>query len=156
MVLIPQETLARMQASRRLEQTPITRVVHGLDTDMRQLIERPDLSEGEKIKLYQQTLQRYITLNKQRTAPLTMTLDTNDYRTDLDEPPVLKREPTIERTKPSETKPTLKVALKEKIGDDAVNYEELPHLFATASHLPTKKSKKKLSSSGRKQKWTTL
>ena len=38
MVLIPQEILARMQASRRLEQTPITRVVHGLDTDMRQLI----------------------------------------------------------------------------------------------------------------------
>lgn len=172
MVLVPQDTLARMQASRRLEQTPITRVVHGLDTDLRKLIERQDLSEGDKIKLYQQTLQRYITLNKQRTAPLSMTLK-DERAPNLDGPPVLKKELPIQpiETTPTETKPSLKVESKDEVGEDDedVNYEGLPQLFATASHLPPKKRKlsmfvptkkkkkqtKRRSSTG-KQKWTSL
>ncbi len=169
MVLVPQDTLARMQASRRLEQTPITRVVHGLDSDLRKLLERQDLSEGDEIKLYQQALQRYIALNKQRTAPLSMTLK-DEHTTNLDGPPTLKKELPIETT---ETKPSLGVALKEEVGDDEdVNYEGLSQLFAPASHLPAKKKKlslfaaetalpaKKRKSkrrhSTRKQKWTAL
>lgn len=176
MVLVPQDTLARMQASRRLEQTPITRVVHGLDTDLRKLMERQDLSEGDKIKLYQQTLQRYIALNNQRMAPLSMTL--KNEQSSLDGPTVLKKEPPIEpietkpmETKPMETKPLLKVDLKEEVGDDEdIDYEGLRRLFATASHLPTRKKKRsatatdvpskkrksKRLASVKKQKWTTL
>ena len=91
MVLIPQETLTNLQSTRRLEQTPTTRVVHGIDTDMRQLLERQYLTDDQKIKLYHQTLQRYIELNKQRTAHLTMTLQTANDKTD-DQPPKLERE----------------------------------------------------------------
>ncbi len=170
MVLVPQDTLARMQASRRLEQTPITRVVHGLDTDLRKLLERQDLSEGDKIKLYQQTLHRYIALNKQRSAPLSMTLK-NEQTTKLDGPPTLTKEQPIDaiETEPTVTNPSLKVDLNEAISDDDdVNYEGLNKLFATASHLTTKKRKaplfatepkKRKSKRGHstgKQKWTAL
>ena len=75
MVLIPQETLHKLQSARQLEQTPTTRVVHSLDAEMRELLERDNLSNDDKIKLYHQTLQRYINLNKQRSAPLAMTLE---------------------------------------------------------------------------------
>ena len=87
MVLVPQETLTKLQSVRRLEQTPTTRVVHGLDAEMRDLLERQNLSDEDKIKLYHQTLHRYINLNKQRMAPLTMTLETkkdNDHPTGLE------------------------------------------------------------------------
>ena len=167
MVLVPQDTLARMQASRRMEQTPITCVVHGLDTDLRKLLDRQDLSEGDKIKLYQQTLQRYIALNKQRTAPMSMTLK-NEQTTNSDGPSKLDKEQPIDaiETKSIDTKPLLKVGLKEELSDDEEDkFEGLSKLFASASHLPAKKQKlsppvKKRKSkrlySIRKQKWTAL
>ena len=88
MVLVPQETLTHLQTARRLEQTPATRAVYGLDNDMRRLLERQDLSDEDKLKLYHQTLRRYMELNKQRKAPLTLTVEPHLS----DDPPKLKRE----------------------------------------------------------------
>ena len=55
MVLVPQETLIKLQSARRLEQTPNTRVVHSLDAEMRQLLERQNVSDGDEIKLFHPT-----------------------------------------------------------------------------------------------------
>ena len=162
MVLIPQETLTKLQSARRLEQTPTTRVVHGIDTDMRQLLERQDLTDDQKIKLYHQTLQRYIELNKQRMAPLTMTLQTENDKTD-DQPPQLKLElpqparvpPKLKREKMFKTPTKLKVSLSEWPDEEEYG---LPRLFAEASHLDTHSVKKKRTSKTTptlsKQKWT--
>ena len=56
MVLVPHDTLSQLQAARLLEQTPTTRVVHGLDKDIMTLLERQDITDEEKMKLYYQTL----------------------------------------------------------------------------------------------------
>ena len=103
--MVPHETLAQLQVARQLEQTPTTRIVHGLDADMRQLLERQDLTDEEKIKQYHQTLQRYVVLNRQRRRPLTMTLQTKETEIEMPklpklspplEPPKLEREDDIE------------------------------------------------------------
>ena len=93
MVMVPHETLAQLQVARQLEQTPTTRIVHGLDADMRQLLERQDLTDEEKIKRYHQTLQRYLVLNRQRRAPLTMSLQTKDKETEKIIPKLPKASP---------------------------------------------------------------
>ena len=161
MVLIPQETLTNLQSTRRLEQTPTTRVVHWIDTDMRQLLERQDLTDGQKIKLYHQTLQRYIELNKQRTAPLTMTLQTANGKTD-DQPPKLERElpqpalvPKLKRETVFKTHDKLKIPLRDWPDEEGYG---LPRLFAEASHFPTRSVEKKrpykTTPTLSKQKWT--
>ena len=147
MVLVPQETLTKLQSARRLEQTPTTRVVHSIDAEMGKLLERQDLNDDQKIKLYHQTLQRYMELNSQRMAPLTMTLkaETDNPAT----PSKLKPELPTKTTK-------IKVPLSEDPEEDGYG---LPKLFAEASHLPTtpvRRSKRKKSRrpSLPKQKWT--
>ena len=148
MVLVPQETLNRLQSSTRLEQTPTTRAVHGLDEDMKQLLERQDITDDQKIKLYHQTLQRYMELNKQRMQPLTMTLQTQEIKSD--KPPELKREhPLIEA--PSQIK---KIPPEEEDGYD------MQRLFGEADHLPSSPIKRKRVSTRRrkttpsKHKWS--
>ena len=141
MVLVPQETLTKLQSARRLEQTPTTRVVHGIDTDMRQLLERQDLTDDQKVKLYHQTLQRYMELNRQRMEPLTMTLQSENVKSD--EPPKLEREllhtPKVKDILvKSPTK--MKIPLKEEPEEDEYG---LPRLFAEAYHLPKTPIKKK-------------
>ena len=156
MVLVPQETLIKLQSARRLEQTPTTRVVHGIDTDMRQLLERQDLTDDQKIKLYHQTLQRYIELNRQRMTPLTMTLQTESIKSN--EPPKLERE-FPHQTPPGvkeilvKTPTKMKIPLKESPNED--DYV-LPRLFAEAPLLPTTPKKKKHRSTPTlsKRKWT--
>lgn len=137
MILVPQETLAKLQSARRLEQTPTTRVVHSLDAEMRDLLERQNISDEDKIKLYHQTLQRYINLNKQRMAPLTMTLETkkdNDQPTRLepkalggDEPPKLEGKGSFDDSS------KVKVHLREEPEEEESFH--LSRLFAEAPHL---------------------
>ncbi len=66
MVLVPQETLTKLQSARRIKQTPRNRVVHSVNDEMR----KQDLTDDQKIKLYHQTLQRYMEMIRQRMAPL--------------------------------------------------------------------------------------
>ena len=156
MVLVPQETLTKLQSVRRLEQTPTTRVVHGLDAEMRDLLERQNLSDEDKIKLYHQTLHRYINLNKQRMAPLTMTLDTkkeNDQSSNS-KTPKLEREASFDGTS--------KVKLHAREEPEEEESFHLSRLFAEAPHLhtlPKSRSRKGKPATSRrsarlKAKWT--
>ena len=45
-----------------------------LDTEMKNILDRTDIAEDEKVKLYNHTLSRYLTLYHQRKQPLEMKL----------------------------------------------------------------------------------
>ena len=158
MVLIPQETLTKLQSARRLEQTPTTRVVHGLDAEIRELLDRQNLSDEDKVKLYHQTLHRFINLNKQRMAPLSMTLETKKDDNQPVNPEAMSSPPKLEREPSFHDSPTLKLHSKGEPEEEEASYH-LPQLFAEAPHLkPTPKGTKRKADTrkrGPKPKWTT-
>ena len=141
MVLVPQETLTMLQSARRLEQTPTTRVVHGIDMDMRQLLERQDLTDDQKIKLYHETLQRYMELNRQRMEPLTMILQSENFKSD--EPPKLERElfhtPKVKET-PFKSPIKMKIPLKEEPEEDEyMDYRDSLPRLPISLQLPSRR-----------------
>ena len=145
MVLVPQETLNRLQAARRLEQTPVTRIVHGLDADMKFLLDRQDLTTEEKLKRYNQVLGRYMELNRQRKSPMALTLHVKDsnlpstLKTQVDQlkkesPPPIEGPPKLESDLGnSQDGPAKKVRAKQV---SAAASLDVPPVFAEASHLP--------------------
>ena len=153
MVLVPQETLTHLQTAKSLEQTTATRVVCGLDNDMRRLLERQDLPDEDKLKLYHQTLRRYMELNKQRKAPLTLTVE--PHLSDV--PPKLKRESDYQDIDPPQLEPEGPLVPPRRTvlfkDEGSQPNPGVPAVFAEASHLPlmyerdekTKKMKKKKS-----------
>ena len=72
MALVPQEMLERFQ--QYPDPSPATKATLALDTEMKNILDRSDVTEDEKIKLYNHTLSRYLTLDHQRKQPLEMKL----------------------------------------------------------------------------------
>ena len=72
MALVPQEMLERFQ--HLPDPSPATKATLALDTEMKNILDRTDIAEDEKVKLYNQTLSRYLTLDHQRKLPLEMKL----------------------------------------------------------------------------------
>ena len=72
MALVPQEMLERVQ--HLPDPSPATKATLALDTEMKNILDRTDIAEDEKVKLYNQTLSRYLTLDHQRKQPLEMKL----------------------------------------------------------------------------------
>ena len=137
--------------------------MHGLDSDLRRLLDRQDLQDDEKLKLYQQALSRYMTLNRKRMAPVTMNLVARDD--DSNGPPTLKKEdteaglgpPTLVKESQEPQKP---LQLKLNINEEREHYG-LPALFAEATHLPDeylprKKKKKKKKTKGEPKAQTSV
>ena len=60
MVLVEPQTLEMMKSSRR-ENSLIQNVMSELDAEMNSVISRSDIPTSEKVKLYNQVLQRYMT-----------------------------------------------------------------------------------------------
>ncbi len=73
MALVPQELLERLN-QQNLEPSPATKATNVLDTEMKDILDRRDISEDEKVKLYNQILSRYLTFDNQRKQPLEMKL----------------------------------------------------------------------------------
>ena len=76
MALVPQEMLERFQ--QYPEPSPATKATLALDTEMKNILDRSDVTEDEKIKLYNHTLSRYLTLDHQRKQPLEMKLTSTE------------------------------------------------------------------------------
>ena len=72
MALVPQEMMERFQ--HLPDPSPATKATLALDTEMKNILDRTDIAEDEKVKLYNQTLSRYLTLDHQRKQPLEMKL----------------------------------------------------------------------------------
>ena len=66
MVLVPENTLERLQQRQQILTPPVTQTLKNLDSQMGDILESKQLDDEEKAKLYNQVLQRYLTYYDQR------------------------------------------------------------------------------------------
>ena len=69
MVLVPEDALQRYEQRQRLGTSPIMASIMREDTDMSNILQRTDLSDDEKQKLYYANLERYLDLWRQKDRP---------------------------------------------------------------------------------------
>ena len=77
MVLVPENTLERLQQRQQILTPPVTQTLKNLDSEMTEILSSKQLDDEEKAKLYNQVLQRYLTYYDQRKGqPLHVKLTT--------------------------------------------------------------------------------
>ena len=76
MVLVPENTLERLQQREKIKTAPLTSRLSKLDHDMEDVLNSTELSNEEKARRYSQTLQNYLTYYHQRKEePLKIKFD---------------------------------------------------------------------------------
>ena len=71
MVLIPENTLERLQQCHHILTPPVTQTLKNLDSEMSDILSSKELDDEAKAKLYNQVLQRYLTYyDQQKDQPL--------------------------------------------------------------------------------------
>lgn len=70
MVLVPEDTLQRYEQRQRLETSPIMANMMHKDTDMSNILQRTDMDDDEKQKLYYANLERYMDLRRQKDSQI--------------------------------------------------------------------------------------
>ena len=77
MVLVPENTLERLQQRQQILTPPVTQTLKNLDREMSDILSSEELDDEAKAKLYNQVLQRYLTYYDQRKSqPLHVKLTT--------------------------------------------------------------------------------
>ena len=77
MVLVPENTLERLQQRQQILTPPLTQTLRTLDNEMSDILSSKELDDEAKAKLYNQVLQRYLTYYDQRKGqPLHVKLTT--------------------------------------------------------------------------------
>ena len=77
MVLVPENTLERLQQRQQILTPPVTQTLKNLDSEMTDILSSKQLDDEEKAELYNQVLQRYLTYYDQRKGqPLHVKLTT--------------------------------------------------------------------------------
>ena len=77
MVLVPENTLERMEQRKQILTPPVTQTLKNLDSEMNDILSSKQLNDEEKAKLYNQVLQRYLTYyDKRKAQPLHVKLTT--------------------------------------------------------------------------------
>jgi len=78
MALVEPRLLEGLQWQQQQFQTPLGKAMSSLDGDMQDILARHDVPQDEKVKLYNQILQRYVTYHDQRQtaarAPVRVTM----------------------------------------------------------------------------------
>lgn len=126
MVLVPENTLERLQQRPQILTPPVTQTLKNLDSEMTDILSSKQLDDEEKEKLYNQVLQRYLTYYDQRKGqPLHVKLTTPK---------------PVETPKPEESK-------EKETSKDSSELETIP----TAVEQEVMKSVPKLYKSGPRQ-----
>ena len=68
MILVPEDAYARFEQKQRLETSPIMKNMINTDTDMTDILQRTDVDDTEKQKLYYANLERYLNLRQQKDS----------------------------------------------------------------------------------------
>ena len=77
MVLVPKNTLERLQQRQQILTPTVTQTLKNLDSEMGDILASKQLDDEEKAKLYNQMLRRYLTYYDQRNGqPLHVKLTT--------------------------------------------------------------------------------
>ena len=71
MVLVPENTLERLQQRQQILTPPVTQTLKNLDREMSDILSSKELGDEAKATLYNQVLQRYLTYydQRKRTTP---------------------------------------------------------------------------------------
>ena len=71
MVLVPEQTLERLQQRQKVNTTPLTSRLKDLDHDIQDVLKSKELTDEEKVREYVQNLQNYLTYyNQAERSPL--------------------------------------------------------------------------------------
>ena len=70
MVLIPEEALQRYEQRQRLETSPLIGTTMQKDTQISDIIQRDDVTDDEKQKLFNTYFERYLELRRQKESPV--------------------------------------------------------------------------------------
>ena len=109
MVLVPENTLERLQQRQQILTPPVTQTLKNLDNEMSDILSSKELDDEAKAKLYNQVLQRYLTYYDQRKGqPLHVKLTTPK---------------PVETPKPEESKQSTEEPAPEKSVSTAVEEE---------------------------------
>ena len=104
MVLVPENTLERLQQRQQILTPPVTQTLKNLDSQMGDILENKQLDDEEKAKLFNQVLQRYLTYYGQRKGqPLHVKLMT-PKRTETSKP--VENAESTEEASPDNSLPT--------------------------------------------------
>ena len=77
MILVPENTLERLQQRQQILTPPVTQTLKNLDSEMSDILSSKQLDDEAKATLYNQALQRYLTYYDQRKGqPLHVKLTT--------------------------------------------------------------------------------
>ena len=77
MILVPENTLERLQQRQKILTPPVTQTLKSLDSQMNDILSSKELDDEAKATLYNQVLQRYLTYYDQRKGqPLHVKLTT--------------------------------------------------------------------------------
>ena len=108
MILVPENTLERLQQRQQILTPPVTQTLKNLDSEMSDILSSKQLDDEAKATLYNQVLQRYLTYYDQRKGqPLHVKLTTpKPVETPKSEE---SEEASKEFTAEAETIPTLAV-----------------------------------------------
>ena len=69
MVLVPEEALQRYEQRQRLETSPLMATMMHKNTQMSDILQRDDVPDGEKQKLFNAYFERFLELRRQKEAP---------------------------------------------------------------------------------------
>ena len=68
MILVPEDAYARFEQKQKLETSPIMKNMINTNTDMSDILQRTDVDDTEKQKLYYANLERYLNLRQQKDS----------------------------------------------------------------------------------------
>ena len=69
-ILVPEDAYARFEQKQKLETSPIMKNMINTDTDMTDILQRTDVDDTEKQKLYYANLERYLNLRQQKDSQI--------------------------------------------------------------------------------------
>jgi len=106
MILVPENTLERLQQRQQILTPPVTQTLKNLDREMSDILSSKQLDDEAKATLYNQVLQRYLTYYDQRKGqPLHVKL-TTPKPVETPKPEESSEETSKESTAEAETIPT--------------------------------------------------
>ena len=68
MILVPEDVYAKFEQKQKLETSPIMKNMINTDTDMTNILQRTDVDDTEKQKLYYANLERHLNLRQQKDS----------------------------------------------------------------------------------------
>ncbi|CAH3152229.1 unnamed protein product [Porites lobata] len=109
MVLVPENTLERLQQRQQILTPPVTQTLRNLISEMTDILSSKELDDEQKARLYNQVLQRYLTYYDQRKGqPLHVKISTPK---------------AVETPKPEENEQPSEEPVPEKFTSSAVEAE---------------------------------